>query len=519
MNEVIDLSSKRTQNDALIRLAAYCRVSRDSLDQLHSFAAQIRYYKDYEKKHPQYKLVDIYADEGITGTEIEKRDDFNRLIRDCQKSEIDRIIVKSVSRFARNTQELLATIRLLKEIGVSVYFEEQGLDTEKMNMEMIVTFPAMAAQQESEMISQNLRWSYKKRMESGEFNCCYPAYGFNLVNGNLEINETEAVIIKKIFTLYLQGMGMQRIANLLNEECIPRRKKQKKWYLSTIQYILNNERYMGDVVLQKRYTTESIPFRQVRNNGEYPKYYVENSNPPIIDKDTYQKVKSLQKERSFNIYGKREYPLSQRLKCPDCGRSFRRQLVSGKAYWICSGKASKATDCKSRRVKEYAVYETFTQMVWKLKNYREQILVPLIRQMETMQIKFDNSQNEIQKIDKEIADLGTQNLVVARFHSNGVLSTADFSAQSDELSGKIRELRAKRRKLLSEDRNNELIDIFQDLNSLLKEYDLQYDFDTELFEQIVVSVLVNDNASLTFKLIGDIELTEEINEKARCKSV
>ena len=519
MNEVIDLSTKRTQTDAFIRLAAYCRVSRDSLDQLHSFAAQIRYYKDYEKKHPQYMLVDIYADEGITGTEMEKRDDFNLMIRDCQKGEIDRIIVKSVSRFARNTQELLATIRLLKEIGVSVYFEEQGIDTEKINMEMIVTFPAMAAQQESEMISKNLRWSYKKRMESGEFNCCYPAYGFNLVNGNLEINETEAVIIKRIFTLYLQGMGMQRIANLLNEECIPRRKKQKKWYLSTIQYILNNERYMGDVVLQKRYTTEGIPFRQVRNNGECPKYYVENSNPPIIDKGTYQKVKSLQKERSFNIYGKREYPLSQRLKCPDCGRSFRRQFVSGKAYWICSGKASKATDCKSRRVKENAVYETFTQMVWKLKNYRAQLLDPLIRQMETMQIKSHDSQNEIRKIDKEIADLGAQNLVVARLHSNGVLSTADFSAQSDELSGKIRELRAKRRKLLSEDRNNELIDIFQDLNSLLKEYDLQYDFDTELFEQIVASVLVNDNASLTFKLIGDIELTEEINEKARCKSV
>ena len=189
MNEVIDLSTKRTQTDAFIRLAAYCRVSRDSLDQLHSFAAQIRYYKDYEKKHPQYMLVDIYADEGITGTEMEKRDDFNRMIRDCQKGEIDRIIVKSVSRFARNTQELLATIRLLKEIGVSVYFEEQGIDTEKINMEMIVTFPAMAAQQESEMISKNLRWSYKKRMESGEFNCCYPAYGFNLVNGNLEINE------------------------------------------------------------------------------------------------------------------------------------------------------------------------------------------------------------------------------------------------------------------------------------------------------------------------------------------
>ena len=173
---VTEITAKSKEENIIIRLAAYCRVSSDSADQLHSFAAQIRYYKDYERKHPEYKLVDIYADEGLTGTSMEKRNELNRLIRDCKKGKIDRIIVKSVSRFARNTQELLVCIRLLKELGVSLYFEEQGIDTNKLNMEMIVTFPGMAAQQESESISGNMRWSYKKRMESGEFNCCSPAY-------------------------------------------------------------------------------------------------------------------------------------------------------------------------------------------------------------------------------------------------------------------------------------------------------------------------------------------------------
>lgn len=138
---VTEITAKSKEENIIIRLAAYCRVSSDSADQLHSFAAQIRYYKDYERKHPEYKLVDIYADEGLTGTSMEKRDELNRLIHDCKKGKIDRIVVKSVSRFARNTQELLVCIRLLKEIGVSVYFEEQGIDTDKLNSEMIVTFP------------------------------------------------------------------------------------------------------------------------------------------------------------------------------------------------------------------------------------------------------------------------------------------------------------------------------------------------------------------------------------------
>lgn len=167
--KITEITTVKQQITTKIRLAAYCRVSSDSADQLHSFAAQIRYYSEYTAKHPEYELVDIYADEGLTGTEMKKRDELNRLIRDCKKGLIDRIIVKSVSRFARNTEELLVTLRMLTDLGVSVYFEEQGIDSSKLNMEMIVTFPGMAAQQESVNISGNMRWSYQKRMQSGEF--------------------------------------------------------------------------------------------------------------------------------------------------------------------------------------------------------------------------------------------------------------------------------------------------------------------------------------------------------------
>ena len=234
---ITEITGTKRQSDEPTRLAAYCRVSSDSADQLHSFAAQIRYYSDYVKKHPEYRLVDIYADEGLTGTEMKKRDELNRLITDCKKGKIDRIIVKSVSRLARNTEELLVLLRMCKDIGVSVYFEEQGIDTEKLNMEMIVTFPGMAAQQESVNISGNMRWSYQKRMQSGEFNCTCPAYGFDLKDGQMTVNETEAAVIRRIFSLYLQGIGTQTIAKMLNENNVPRR------YLCTLNPSANSNKF------------------------------------------------------------------------------------------------------------------------------------------------------------------------------------------------------------------------------------------------------------------------------------
>ena len=166
--EIIDITPLKESEGRKIRLAAYCRVSTKSEDQEHSLAAQILYFANYVKEHSEYELADIYADEGITGTDMQKRDELNRLLRDCRIGKIDRIICKSISRFARNTEELLHMIRMLKEFNVSIYFEDKDIDSDKLNMEMFVTFPGMAAQQESETISGNVRWSIKKRMQAGD---------------------------------------------------------------------------------------------------------------------------------------------------------------------------------------------------------------------------------------------------------------------------------------------------------------------------------------------------------------
>lgn len=226
-----------------------------------------------------------------------KRDEFLWMIDDCKRGKVDKIITKSVSRFARNTEELLNVIRLLKSIGVSVYFEEQNINTEKLNAEMILTFPGMAAQKESETISGNLRWSYKKRMESGEYNCTRTPFGYKWVNGELQINEAEAAIIREIFKLYLQGNGIQKIADILNERKIEKRYGYAEWHKNTILYILNNERYMGDAVLQKKCTTDTFPHKKIKNKGQKPKYYVENSNIPIISREIFEKSKQMRKDK------------------------------------------------------------------------------------------------------------------------------------------------------------------------------------------------------------------------------
>lgn len=307
---------------------------------------------------------------------MDKRNDFKRLIRDCKKGKIDRIITKTVSRFARNTIELLTVTRALKEMGVSIYFEEQGVDTATLDLELVMTFPGIAAQRESETISENMRWSYQKRMESGEFNCCRAAYGYDLIDGELQINEAEAEVIRRIFHLYLQGCGKQAIANQLNADGVPKRYGQKTWHLFTIDYILNNERYMGDALLQKSYTTECLPFTKKRNRGEKTQSYVENSNPAIVSRETYQAAQELQKRKSNSnqCTPKNRYPFNGVLKCPVCGHNYRRQIVNGTAYWLCSYKAASRTECVCERIREDAVMSAFMRMSDKLTQNREELL-------------------------------------------------------------------------------------------------------------------------------------------------
>lgn len=506
---VIEITAERNRAAEKLRLAAYCRVSSNSEDQLHSFAAQIRYYKDYERMHPEYRLVDVYADEGTSGLSMEKRSELQRLLRDCKRGKIDRIIVKSVSHFARNTSELLTTLRFLKEVGVSVFFEEQGIDSDKLNSEMILTFPGMAAQQESVAISGNMRWSYKKRMESGEFNCTYPAYGYCLIDNQLVINEEEATVVRRIYDMFLRGEGKQAIANRLQEENIPCRYEYRRWYVSTIHYILNNERYMGDAVQQKFYTTDTLPFKGRKNRGERQKYYVENANPAIVSSETYQAVQELQRTRQRPTVQKHDKCVLQgTLRCADCGSVYRRIFGQGKAYWICCSKSTGATPCKSHRISEDAILEAFTRMVFKLCRHRQELFSPLLRDMELLQRSCGENYMRIAQIDREIADLSARNLVIVRLHTGGILNAADYAAQAADLAAQLTALRSERKRKLSEDGGNVRLDQIRELNDILAEYEPNCRFDEELYPQIVEKVIVTGGKTLQFQLMGGMMLTE-----------
>lgn len=514
---VIDITVDTRKSTEQIRLGAYCRVSSNSEDQLHSFAAQIRHYKDYERSHPEYKLIDIYADEGLTGTTTENRSELHRLIRDCQDGKIDRVIIKSVSRLARNTCDLLVAIRMFKELGVSVYFEEQDIDTDLMNMEMIVTFPGMLAQQESESISGNMRWSYKKRMESGEFNCSYPAYGFRMTDNRLEIYEPEAEIIRRIFDLYLQGLGMHRIANILNDEKIPNRFKDSKWHRTTIAYILNNERYMGDSLLQKNYTTETLPFKKKKNKGELPQFYVEGSNPAIISKETFLSAHELLQSRAPHAQKPREsYLLSGIIRCSECGRSYRRHISRGVTYWACSSREAGASNCGSLRLREIDVYDAFISMISKLTEHRDYLLGTLIYQIESMNKLINNNHDKIRQIDEEIAIIASKNLVIARLHSNGILNASEYASQSSDLTYKLTELRSKRLRIISDNGSDKQLEDLKSLYQMLENNKPYSGLDNELFRSTVHSIIANSTPVLIFKLIGDLKLPEEIPLKGRC---
>ena len=241
MAQVQIIQPYQPQSDALEKVAAYCRVSTDSKDQLNSYHTQIGYYTNFIAQHPGWELVDIYADEGITGTSLEKRDEFKRMLQDCRAGKISRILVKSVSRFARNTLELIETTRELKDLGVVVVFEEQGIDTAQMLGEMQLTLLAMAAQEESTSISKNMRWSIQKRMESGSFVTNYAPFGYRLEGGVLFPEPEEARVVKAIFTLFLSGRGALSIAKELNADQIPTR-HGGKWGRSSVEYLLKNER-------------------------------------------------------------------------------------------------------------------------------------------------------------------------------------------------------------------------------------------------------------------------------------
>lgn len=245
-----------------LRVAAYARVSTNSEDQLHSYAAQNAHYTELITENPEWEFVDVYADQGITGTSADKRDEFQRMLKDCGQGRIDKILTKTSSRFARNAKESLEAVRELKALGIGVYFEEQNIDTAKASSELLIAIFAMLAQKESESISSNLRLGIDKRMQSGKYNTCYAPFGYYIVKGKLILDQEKVPVIQYIYNAYLSGKTAWDIADELNAFS-----EEKCWKPQRVDYILTNEKYCGDALLQKTFIAGCISKKVIPNNG------------------------------------------------------------------------------------------------------------------------------------------------------------------------------------------------------------------------------------------------------------
>lgn len=284
--------TKGMLNPKKIRTAAYARVSSDSGDQFNSFMTQMDYYTKYINANPTREFVDMYADEAVTGTKVDKRDEFNRMMHDCREGKIDLILVKSASRFARNTYDGLNAVRELKSMGINVVFEENGIDTRTMIGESELITAYSIAQEEAVSTSKNVEMGMRFRMRNGTYKQGQAPYGFRVCDGVFTIIEEEAEIVRRIFLAYKEGKSLQKIANELTEMGIKKANGDTKWHSNHIKYILTNIRYKGDALLQKSYTTE-FPFKSVLNRGELDMYYVKNTNPAIVSAELFDTVAGL----------------------------------------------------------------------------------------------------------------------------------------------------------------------------------------------------------------------------------
>ncbi len=493
-----------------LRVAAYCRVSTDSADQLHSYAAQIRNYTELIKQHDDWELIDVYADSGTTGTRMDQRDEFNRMMADCRKGKIDRILVKSISRFARNTHDCLVALRELIRLGVTVKFEEDNIDTGMLTAEMLVSISGALAQQESVSISQNLRMSYKRRMERGEFITQNAPFGYRLINKkDLEIDPDQAQVVKWIFASYLSGHGLIWIAEQLTQHGIKTAQGSETWSFNSVKYILTNEKYIGDSLCQKKFKT-GFPYVLKENHGERDQYYIESTHPPIIDRETFERVRLLleQKNPQKNIAHCKSL-LTRKIICGVCGRSYIR--VGYKRQWSCRAHSIRASLCPAGRILESEVYAAFVRMYNKLKLHMGTILRPAINQLDELTAAANRGNPAIMEINKAIAQLAEQNYKVNKLQANGMIDADVCSAKVRAINAKLTELRAERQRLMRNDVISERINtIKQTVDIIENGPERLNEFDNIMFTEMVEQIVVEAQTLIRFRLYGGLELRENI---------
>ena len=497
---IIQPTISEEQNHKL-RCAAYCRVSSNSEDQINSFMAQTRYYEKAFEKSDREQLVDIYADEGITGTREDKRDEFQRMISDCRKGKIDRIYTKSISRFARNTKDCLKNIRELKSLGITVFFEKENINTMDTKGELLLTIMASLAQQESESLSQNVKLGLQFRYQAGKVQVNHNRFlGYTKDDdGNLIIEPTEAAVIKRIYREYLEGASYRDICNGLMADGILTGAGKKKWIPSTIHKILSNEKYIGDALLQKTITTNLLEKKREINNGLAPQYYVEDSHEAIIPRDLFMRVqeemvrranlRSGEDGKKKRIYSSK-YALSSLCTCEKCGDIYRRIAWNNRGkhstVWRCCTRVEHGPgECDAPTIQETDLQAAVMKAINKVVGQKSTVIANLETILEQTVICADE---ELAELDEKIKAVQLE-LVDRATSSEGY---EDLARESDRLNEEKQKILV----TLAEDKGRqekkaELIDFLHEQTTEFEK------FDDGLVRRLIEQITVHESGTFT----------------------
>lgn len=524
------LTSKKDRNVKL-RVAAYCRVSTDDEDQINSYNAQVAFYTDYICNNPKWCFAGIYADEGITGTLVSKRKRFQDMIKDCEKGKIDLILTKSVSRFARNTVDSLNYVRKLKSMNIGVFFEEQNINSLTTDSEMFIGLYSVIAQSESENISANVRWGIQQRMKNGTYAFRYNLLGYRKgEDGHPEIVPEEAEIIRRIFSMYLDGGSTNQIKDFLESNAILTKTGKSIWDKKVIRDILQNEKYTGDMLMQKTYRTDCLSKKIRKNNGELPKYLITNNHQAIIDRNTFKLVqlemarrssKRKSSDRGLSELGKYsgKYALSELLICGECGSPFRRRISNcrgeKKVYWRCLNRIEHGKQyCKkSVGIEESKLHEAICKSLSKLLPEKETVLDSIICTLNYYAVTGNTEAMNAYNIEVNIKQLQEDAKSLMELASSTEGNVERYEIEIEKTFAKIKVLREKldiARETLAQNENSNIE--IKRIAEILKKENFSFDeFDDNVIRRIVECIRVMSDKSLVVVLKGGVEVKEKIS--------
>ena len=451
----------------LVQVAAYARVSTEKDEQEDSFERQVEHYTSMINSNSEWQLVKIYADPGISGTRAEKRPEFMQMIADCREGKIEKVLVKSISRFARNTVDALNYIRELKDLGISVYFESENIDTLTPGGEVLLTILAAMAEQESRTISTNIKWAWQRKFQNGDIilntglMLGYRKTDKTDEDGHViyEIDETEAEIVRRIYREFLAGITVTRICRGLERDGIKTKLGKSNWRAGGIESILTNEKYTGNAVLGKTYKPDVLTRYRKTNDGEKaPMYYVENSHPAIIEPEMFELVKvELEKRKQAgekavgNSRYTSKYPFSGILVCSECGSLLRRHVrtmgTGNKvASWACKLRVAEGrANCDSHHVREDVLEKTYLAAISQMSEQAEEVITA-VREGTLLAMEPRNAEN-LQAVENEIITVQEQALKIQKDKMQGLITDAAYNEEIKRCSDKMKQLEQQQEEL------------------------------------------------------------------------